>query len=57
MSDVVVRRRDDGGEVLRVAAGDPNVPGDMLRFVQDQLERLDPGAFLAEWRAPGSPRG
>jgi hypothetical protein len=56
VSDVVVRRRDDGGEVLRVEAGDPNVPGDMLRFVQGQLERLDPGAFLAEWAAPGPPR-
>jgi hypothetical protein len=57
VSDVAVRRRDDGSEVLRVEAGDPNVPGDMLRFVQRQLEELDPGAFLAEWRAPGSPRG
>jgi hypothetical protein len=57
VSDVVVRRRDDGSEVLRVEAGNPNVPGDMLRFVQGQLEELDPGAFLAGWRAPGSPRG
>jgi hypothetical protein len=57
VSDVVVRRRDDGSEVLRVEAGDPNVPGDMLRFVQGQLEELDPGTFLAEWGAPGSPPG
>jgi hypothetical protein len=49
LSDVVVTRRDDGTEVLRVPAGDPTVPGDMLRVVQRQLEELDVATFLAEW--------
>ena len=47
--DVVVRRRDDGTEVLRVPAGDPTVPGDLLRLVQRQLEEHDVATFLAEW--------
>jgi hypothetical protein len=51
VSDVVVRRRDDGAEVLREPAGDPNVPGDMLRYVQQQLEALGVEDFLREWRA------
>jgi hypothetical protein len=51
LSDVVVTRRRDGVAVLRVAAGDPNVPGDMLALVQRQLDELDPATFLAEWGA------
>ena len=49
LSDVVVTRRRDGVELLRVEAGDPNVPGEMLGFVQRQLESLEPAAFLAGW--------
>ncbi|WP_448615148.1 hypothetical protein [Modestobacter sp. URMC 112] len=51
LSDVVVTRRRDGLELVRVPAGDPNVPGDMLALVQRQLDELDPGTFLAEWGA------
>jgi hypothetical protein len=51
VSDVVVTRRRDGVELVRVEAGDPNVPGEMLALVQRQLEVLDPAAFLAEWGA------
>ena len=51
LHDVVVTRRTDGAEVLRVSAGDPNVPGDMLGLVQRQLAELGPDAFLAEWGA------
>ena len=51
LSDVVVTRRADGGEVLRVSAGDPNVPGDMLALVQRHLAELSPAGFLAEWGA------
>jgi hypothetical protein len=53
LSDVVVTRRDDGTEVLRVPAGDPTVPGDMLRLVQRQLEEQDLGTFLADWGSTG----
>jgi hypothetical protein len=49
LHDVVVRRRDDGAEVLRVDSFDPLRPGDMLSFVRAQLEELDEQAFLAEW--------
>jgi len=51
LSDVVVTRRRDGVELVRVEAGDPNVPGEMLGSVQRQLDSLDPAAFLAEWGA------
>ena len=54
LSDVVVRRRRDGEELVRVPAGDPNVPGDMLALVQRQLDELDPATFLAEWGAPAA---
>ncbi len=47
--DVVVTRRDDGTEVTRVPAGDTTTPGEMLRFVQEQLETLDVATFLREW--------
>jgi hypothetical protein len=51
LSDVVVTRRRDGAEVLRVSAGDPNVPGEMLALVQQHLAELGPAEFLAEWGA------
>jgi hypothetical protein len=51
LSDVVVARRRDGAEVLRVSAGDPNVPGDMLALVQRHLATLTRAEFLAEWGA------
>jgi hypothetical protein len=51
LSDVVVTRRRDGVELVRVEAGDPTVPGEMLGSVQRQLDSLDPAAFLAGWGA------
>lgn len=51
LHDVVVTRRADGAEVLRVSAGDPAVPGDMLAVVQRLLEECSPAEFLAEWGA------
>jgi len=54
LSDVVVTRRADGAEVVRVPAGDPNVPGEMLGLVQRHLAELSPAAFLAEWGADGA---
>ncbi|MFW3172127.1 hypothetical protein [Geodermatophilus sp. CPCC 206100] len=52
VSDVVVRRRADGAEALRVPAADPVLPGDLLRFVREQLDSMDAEAFLAEWGEP-----
>jgi hypothetical protein len=47
--DVVVSRRDDGREVLRIPAEDPLLAGDTLAVVRDQLERVDADTFLADW--------
>jgi hypothetical protein len=57
LHDVVVTRRADGAEVLRVPAGDPNVPGNTVGLVQHDLDVLDPAAFLARWdpSAPPAP--
>ncbi|MCZ2847954.1 hypothetical protein [Modestobacter sp. VKM Ac-2978] len=51
LHDVVVTRRADGAEVLRVWAGDPMDPGDMLAQVRRQLAERSPADFLAEWGA------
>ena len=47
--DVVVVRRTDGEEVLRVPAGDPLLPGEMLARVRAELQSSDPETFLAGW--------
>ncbi|WP_222194635.1 hypothetical protein [Modestobacter italicus] len=51
LHDVVVTRRVDGAELLRVPAGDPTVPGDMLAQVQRELAQRSPADFVAEWGA------
>ncbi|WP_147251541.1 hypothetical protein [Blastococcus sp. TBT05-19] len=48
--DVVVTRRDDGHEVLRVPAGEPLTAGDLLASVRDELDRLTVAEFRAAWR-------
>ena len=55
--DVVVFRRDDGREVLRVPAEDPTLSGDLLAVVRGQLDRMDAGTFLADWQPRDSPGG
>ncbi len=50
--DEVVRRRDDGAEVLRVPSEDPTVPGDVLRAIRGELDAMTPEQFLAEWSVP-----
>ncbi|MGY1778269.1 hypothetical protein ACI8AV_20655 [Geodermatophilus sp. SYSU D00804] len=47
--DVVVRRRADGGEVLRVPAEDPHAPGHLLAAIRDELDAVGPGEFLDRW--------
>lgn len=49
--DVVVTRRDDGTELLREPAGAPLLAGELLGQVREEMERLDPDAFLASWSA------
>ncbi|MGY1652366.1 hypothetical protein [Geodermatophilus sp. SYSU D01119] len=45
--DVVVRRRDDGTEVLRVPSEDGT--GHVLRAIRDELAAVGPEEFLARW--------
>jgi hypothetical protein len=47
--DVVVTRRADGTEVLRVPAGEPLRAGELLTQIRGELESLGPEAFLAGW--------
>ncbi len=53
--DVVVRRRDDGSEVLRVPTEDPQAPGHMLGAIRDELGAVTPEEFLARWSVPTRP--
>jgi hypothetical protein len=54
--DVVVTRRDDGTEVLRVAAGDPYQEGDLLARLRAELADSDPESFLRAWSSPDPAR-
>ena len=47
--DVVVRRRDDGTEVARIPVENPDLPGDTLRFVHEDLASRSAERFVAEW--------
>jgi hypothetical protein len=50
--DVVVTRRRDGAEVLRVPADEPLRAGERLAQIRSELERLDPETFLTGWSEP-----
>jgi hypothetical protein len=54
--DVVVTRRDDGTEVLRVPAGDPYQEGDLLAQLRAELADSDPESFLRAWSGPDPAR-
>lgn len=49
--DVVVRRRDDGREVLRVDAGPSEEAAALLAHVRDQLRTMSPRLFRETWGA------
>lgn len=49
--DVVVRRRDGGEEVARIPVENPDLPGDTLRFVHEELASRGPEEFVTEWSA------
>lgn len=51
LSDLVVRRRDSGAEVLRTRA-DLGDPERLLLQVQDDLRTKTVAEFVAEWRLP-----
>lgn len=53
VGDVVVRRRDDGLEVLRVAAGPPEEAAATLAEVEEQLRTLTPAEFRHRWGFAG----
>jgi hypothetical protein len=48
----VVRRRDDGTEVLRVPGDEPGVPAALLAAVRDELGAVPEEVFLARWSVP-----
>ena len=52
MHDVVVTRRADGAEVLRVPAGDPQDAGAMLQAVKAELRTTSAEEFVRGWAAP-----
>lgn len=47
--DVVVRRRHDGGEELRIEVDDPEGPAETLHRVREQLDDLEPEEFRRLW--------
>lgn len=51
LSDLVVRRRDTGAEVLRTRA-DLGDPERLLLQVQEDLRTKTVAEFVAEWRLP-----
>ncbi|GAA4681082.1 hypothetical protein [Nocardioides nanhaiensis] len=50
--DLVVRRRHDGGEELRVPLPAPDAVPELLAVVHEQLETLDPAEFRKAWGLP-----
>jgi hypothetical protein len=48
--DLVVRRRDDGAEVLRTRAGDADQAERLLETVERDLNEKDVTTFVSEWR-------
>ncbi|MCA5922522.1 hypothetical protein [Curtobacterium oceanosedimentum] len=48
--DLVVRRRDDGAEVLRTRAGEADQAERLLATVERDLDQKDVTAFVSEWR-------
>ena len=51
--DVVVRRKVDAVEVLRVPAGPPEEAARMLAHVGEQLEDMSPEEFRGAWGIDG----
>jgi hypothetical protein len=48
--DLVIRRRDDGAEVLRTRAGDADQAERLLETVERDLDEKDVTTFVSEWR-------
>jgi hypothetical protein len=49
--DLVVRRRDDGTEIVRTPA-DLGSPVDLLATVEGDLQSMSEDEFVDEWRMP-----
>ncbi|WP_010205525.1 hypothetical protein [Salinibacterium sp. PAMC 21357] len=49
VADLVVTRRETGGEVLRTEAGPPEVAEQLLRTVRTDLEQKSIAEFVQEW--------
>lgn len=52
VGDVVVRRRTDDVEVLRMASGPPEQAAQTLNYVLEQLRELTPADFRSAWGVP-----
>jgi hypothetical protein len=51
--DLVVRRRDDGSEVVRTPA-ELETPSILLATVENDLRTMTVDEFMAEWKMPGN---
>jgi hypothetical protein len=49
--DLVIRRRDDGTEIVRIPA-ELETPDILLETAQRDLDTMTVDEFLAEWRMP-----
>lgn len=49
LGEVVVRRRTDDLEVLRVTAGPPDEATQLLAHIEEQLATMSPAEFRATW--------
>jgi hypothetical protein len=55
-SDLVISRRSDGSEVVRISAGDRVEAGNLLASARAQLEKQSSEQFLKSWGVT-SPEG
>lgn len=51
--EVVVRRRADAVELVRIPAGPPEEAAQVLAHVREQLETLSPAEFRDAWSTDG----
>ncbi|MFE1645517.1 hypothetical protein ACFM35_08080 [Microbacterium sp. P01] len=55
MTDLVVTRRETGGEILRLSAGSLSEADQLLGRVRKDLAAKSIAEFLAEWRTDDDP--
>lgn len=50
LTDLVIRRRASGAEVMRISAGAPDEASRLLDLARRDLARLSVAQFIAEWQ-------